>query len=171
MTNLEHAKKYASNGWAVFPVHGVIDGRCTCGNPGCTSQGKHPIHSGGFNIATTDIEQIESWWRATPHANIGIATGRCSGLLVVDIDVGDGKDGFASLNAIEAEFGKLPQSLRARTGSGGLHIYLQMPDQPLKCSAGKLAPAIDIRADGGYVVAPPSTHISGKTYEWENPNE
>lgn len=170
MTVLEFAQEYADKGWNVFPVHGIRDGHCTCGNADCTRGGKHPIHSGGFRNATTDVATIATWWQTNPDANIGIATGSVSGLLVVDIDCGNGKDGFASLKALEEEFGNLPMSLRVRTGSGGLHIYLRMPDQPISVSVGHLASAIDIRANGGYVVAPPSRHVSGKFYEWESSN-
>jgi putative DNA primase/helicase len=171
MTALEYAQEYASRGWAVFPVHGIRDGKCTCGDADCSSPGKHPIHSGGFKNATTKTATIEAWWKTIPDANIGIATGSVSDLLVVDIDRGNGKDGFASLKALEEEFGDLPMSLRVRTGSGGLHIYMRMPDQEIRCSTSRLAPSIDVRADGGYVVAPPSTHISGKNYSWENSND
>lgn len=171
MTMLEHALKYASYGWNVFPVHSIINGKCTCTNPNCEDQGKHPVHGGGFKIATTDSKIIRGWWNEPPFANIGIATGSISDLLVVDIDISLKKDGFSSLKILEHEFGKLPHSLRVRTGSGGVHIYLQMPEHSVKCSVERLGKGLDVRADGGYVIAPPSVHISGKTYNWETPNE
>jgi putative DNA primase/helicase len=171
MKFLKQALEYASIGWAVFPVHGVVDGSCTCGKHECSSPGKHPIYAGGFKIATTDPEQIKAWWSTPPWANIGIATGRISNLLVIDIDTGEGKDGFASLQELEREYGPLPQSRRVCTGSGGRHIYFQMPDKPINGTVGALGHAIDIRAEGGYVVAPPSRHISGNNYEWETPND
>lgn len=171
MTVLEYALQYANLGWAVFPVHGIKDGRCTCGSQDCSSPGKHPIHSGGFKNATTNTETINAWWSDNPNANVAIATGERSGVFVVDVDCGAGKDGFATLAELEEEFSIMPFSARVRSGSGGLHIYMKMPDFSIGGSAGKLGPAIDIRANGGYVVAPPSAHISGETYEWKTENE
>lgn len=170
MNILEHALQYAENGYAVFPVHGIEGGRCTCGKQECSSPGKHPIHSGGFKNATTDAGTIADWWRDHPRANVAIATGEVSGIMVVDVDYGPGGDGFISIADLELENGRIPSSARVRTGSGGMHIYLKMPDRPISSSAGKLGPSIDIRANNGYVVAPPSTHISGNTYEWKTPN-
>ena len=117
------------------------------------------------------VIEIRGWWNQPPFANIGIATGSISDLLVVDIDISLKKDGFASLKILEHQFGKLPHSLRVRTGSGGVHIYLQMPEHSVKCSVERLGKGLDVRADGGYVIAPPSVNISGKAYEWETPNE
>lgn len=97
MIMLKHALDYAARGWAVVPLHGISEGRCTCGKPECRSAGKHPRISGGCHAATTDPETIEQWWRTYPDANIGIATGKVSGLIVVDVDAGEGKTGFESL--------------------------------------------------------------------------
>ncbi|MEQ8903462.1 MAG: bifunctional DNA primase/polymerase [Roseovarius sp.] len=171
MSILDHAFIYAEAGWSVFPVHGIKDGRCTCGKQDCSSPGKHPLHAGGFKNATTELKTIEAWWSDHPNANIAIATGEVSGLFVIDIDCGPGKDGFGALAALDREFGHIPFSARVRTGSGGVHIYLNMPDRPFGCSTGKLGAAIDIRANGGYVVAPPSIHLSGKKYVWETPDD
>lgn len=170
MTMLEHALRYAAQGWAILPLHGIFDGRCTCGNPDCRSPGKHPLINGGCHAATTDPQTIEQWWRTHPAANIGIATGKVSGLIVVDVDAGEGKTGFESLAALEQRHAELPESLRVRTGSGGLHIYLAAPQVEIRNSAGYLASNIDIRGEGGLVVAPPSRHLSGNLYSWEAPN-
>lgn len=170
MTMLEHALQYAAQGWAVLPLHSIANGRCTCGNPDCGSPGKHPLISGGCKSATIDPQTIEGWWRAHPAANIGIATGQISRLVVVDVDTGEGKVGFESLAALEETREKLPHSARVRTGSGGLHIYLAAPEAEICNRASKLAPNIDIRGKGGYVVAPPSLHLSGNTYSWEAPS-
>lgn len=170
MIMLKHALEYAAQGWAVLPLNGISDGRCTCGKPECRSAGKHPLISGGCHAATTDPETIERWWRTYPDANIGIATGKVSGLIVVDVDAGEGKTGFESLAALEQRHAELPESLRVRTGSGGLHIYLAAPRAEVRGSAGRLAPNIDIRGEGGLVVAPPSRHMSGNLYSWEAPN-
>ncbi len=166
MTTLEYALQYARQGWAVFPLHAVIDERCTCGKEDCSSPGKHPLANGGFKNATKDLETIRRWWGQEPCPNIGIATGSISGLLIVDVDLGPEKEGEASLQSLEDEVGPLPQNMIVLTGGGGYHIYLRMPDQPIPSSAGKLGKNLDVRADGGYVVAPPSSHISGFNYEW-----
>ncbi|MFG6599097.1 MULTISPECIES: bifunctional DNA primase/polymerase [unclassified Sulfitobacter] len=165
-TTLEYALRYASQGWAVFPVHGIVEGRCTCGKLDCTSPGKHPILPGGFKVASKDPETIQHWWSHDSLHNIAIATGTVSGLLVVDVDLGPEKEGEASLRALEDEVGPLPRTVVVLTGGGGFHIYLQMPDQPIRGSVGKIGTNLDVRADGGYVVAPPSSHISGFNYEW-----
>lgn len=170
MSMLEHALHYASQGWAVLPLHSIEDGHCTCGNPDCNSQGKHPLISGGSRSATTNSSIIEGWWHYHPNANIGIATGSASGLIVVDIDHGPGKNGYQNIAALEAEHGALPYDTCVRTGSQGLHIYLSLEGQLIPNSASKLAAHVDVRGEGGYVVAPPSLHLSGKTYEWTNPN-
>lgn len=91
-----------------------------------------------------------------------------SGLIVVDVDEGPGKNGFASLATLEDQAGLISKDLVVRTGSGGQHIYLKAPSTVVRNSASKLAPFIDIRGEGGYVVAPPSLHISGNFYTWED---
>ncbi len=166
MTTLEYALQYARQGWAVFPLHAVIEGRCTCGKLDCKSPGKHPITPKGFKDATKDPETIRYWWSHEPFHNIGIATGSVSGLIVVDVDLGPEKEGEASMQALEDEVGPLPRNVVVLTGGGGYHIYLRMPDQPVRNSAGTLGKNLDVRANGGYVVAPPSSHISGFNYEW-----
>ena len=167
MSILDYALKYANQGLAVFPVHGIENGSCTCQNPQCSSPGKHPIATGGFKIASTDGVVIRDWWSLWPFANVAIATGSLSGVLVLDIDVGPQKEGEESLHALEGEVGPIPRDAVVRTGSGGTHIYMTMPDQPISGSTSKLGKNLDVRADGGYVVAPPSAHISGNNYEWK----
>ncbi len=168
MTTLDYALRYANQGWAVFPAHGVENGCCTCRDQECRSPGKHPLTSGGFKIASTDPDIIREWWSQWPFANVGIATGSASGVIVVDIDVGPEKEGEISLQTLESQVGALPRDAVVRTGSGGMHIYFQMPDMEISGNTGKLGKNIDVRANGGYVIAPPSTHISGNNYEWIN---
>lgn len=167
MTTLEYALTYAACGWAVFPVYGILAGQCACGNPDCSSPGKHPMTSNGCKAATTDIKQITDWWSHNPDTNIGIATGSASGLVVVDVDDGEGKVGSKSLRKLESDFEPLPREFVVRTGGGGLHIYLTSPHKEIRNSAGKVADNVDIRGENGYVVAPPSKHISGNQYIWE----
>jgi hypothetical protein len=171
MNMLEHAFEYANRGWAVFPLFEIQGGQCACRKDRCSSAGKHPRVTGGHKAATTDEETIRQWWTEWPEANIGIATGQTSSLLVIDVDQGPNKDGYANIAALEASNGSLPKDLTVLTGSGGRHIYLAMPDANIRNSAGQLAPHIDVCGEGGYVVAPPSLHISGNRYTWENTNE
>ena len=168
---LDHALEYAACGMAVFPIHGVTDGACDCGKSDCTSPGKHPRVSGGCKSATKDIETIISWWTANPTSNIGIATGAVSGIIVIDVDIGPGKDGLASLREFESRHAPIAKSATVLTGGGGRHFYMRAPSVEIRNSAGTLAKNIDIRGDGGYVVAPPSMHISGNRYTWETLND
>ncbi|MBX7147708.1 bifunctional DNA primase/polymerase [bacterium] len=163
---LAAALEYQKRGWPVFPLHNPQNGGgCSCGNKECKSVGKHPRTTHGFNDATTEPDQIEKWWNACPDANIGICTGAKSGLVVIDIDPRHGGD--TNLLELERKHGKLPETVESLTGGGGRHILFQYPVRKIKTNAGELGKGIDIRADGGYIVAPPSTHVTGKSYEWE----
>lgn len=145
---------YAAAGWAVFP---------------CQPRAKTPITRNGFKDASHAAVQVRAWWTKDPTANVGIATGTPSGFFVVDIDVSDGKPGRESLATLEREHGPLPTTQRARTGSGGEHLLFSMPDGlRMRSTTGALGTGIDTRGNGGYVVAAPSVHPSGKVYEWLN---
>ena len=167
----EAALGYAHRGWRVFPLHGIVNGTCTCGRSDCSSAGKHPLVRRGLYEATNDPKQIESWWRRWRSANVGIATGAVSGIVVIDVDL---PAGFASLaRVIEAE---LPVTLTGFTGGGGVHLVYASSDEVLGNSAGRLPgleddlAGIDLRGNGGYIVAPPSVHRSGDHYEWLDAN-
>jgi len=87
MTNCDEALNYATRlGWAVLPVHNMANGKCSCGDPSCTSPGKHPRVRHGVNDATIDPAKILGWWRTWADANIGIATGAISNIWVLDVD-------------------------------------------------------------------------------------
>jgi hypothetical protein len=143
---------------------GTPTGGCACQDSACESAGKHPRIGGGFKHATTDAEQVAYWWRRWPTANIGIATG-CTlptgGFLAV-LDIDPRNNGDASLDTLEAEHGELPDTVQVNTGGGGLHFYFSTAE-PIP--GGKVAEGIDLKAAGGYVVAPPSLHPSGRLYE------
>ncbi|MFH1356626.1 MAG: DUF3987 domain-containing protein [bacterium] len=157
---------YAKKGKPVFPLHWITkEGTCSCGNPSCGSAGKHPITRCGFKDASTSITLIERRWEKWPNANIGIPTGKASNLVVLDIDPRNGGD--LSLEDLEDKYGKLPETVESLTGGGGRHIIFKHPGYDIKCSANLLGKGLDIKADGGYIVVPPSNHISGKCYEWE----
>ena len=155
---------YASRGWAVLPCHHITGSGCSCHHADCSSPGKHPRTRTGLHEATTDTDRIGAWWRRWPHANVGINTGRASGLVVLDVDPDHG--GITTLRKLVAERGRLPSGLRARTGSGGWHLYFAHPGGTVPNSAGRLGPGLDIRGDGGYVIAPPSNHRAGGTYSF-----
>src|SRR6185312_2532469 len=110
---------------------------------------------------------LREWWRQWRHANVGIVTGARSGLVVLDVDAQHG--GADSLVELQRRYGRLPETLRVATGGGGEHWYYRHPgaDILLRNAAGlDKQPGLDIRGDGGYVVAPPSWHASGARYEW-----
>lgn len=162
-SNLNHALKYASIGWQVFPLHFITEGKCSCGKS-CKSPGKHPILSGGFKGATLRKDMIKKWWTEHPNANIGVRTGKESGIFVLDLDPKN--DGEASFDKIEKVYGKVPDDVFSVTGSGGRHYIFKHPGDIGK-STTNLWPGIDTRGDGGYIVVPPSNHISGKEYFWD----
>src|SRR5215472_6650241 len=129
----------------------------------CVLRGKTPATAHGLNDATIDLTVIAQWWRENPDYNIGAATGHTSGFFVVDIDGGDGE---AALRELERENGALPPTVEVITGGGGRHLYFSMPITKIANSVGKVGPHIDVRGNGGYVLAPPSIHPSGRRYAW-----
>lgn len=170
-TMLEAALDYAGRGWRVFPLHGIVNGRCTCGRPECSSPGKHPLVSRGLHEATTDAGVVGEWWRQWRSANIGVATGAGSGVVVVDVDL---PAALASLGPL-ADL-RLPPTLTGLTGGGGIHLVFSSNDEVLGNSAGRLPgldvglPGVDLRGNGGYIVVPPSAHQRGARYEWLDPD-
>jgi putative DNA primase/helicase len=161
---LDAALGYAARGWQVFPCWWAIGDACACGgNAGC-SPGKHPLTAHGLKDATTDAAQIRAWWAKYPEANVAIRTGAESGLVVVDLDVKPDKDGRASFRVLNG--GAVDRTAMTRTGGGGLHLYYRHPGFTVRNSQNELGPGIDVRGDQGYVLAPPSNHVSGRVYEW-----
>ena len=157
MTLQDAALAYAAQGRKVFPLHEPIDGECSCRHADCTSPAKHPKTKHGLNDATSDQETIREWWGKWPQANIGLLMG--DGLLAVDVDPDKGGD-----ESIR-DLGDLPDTVTGLTGGGGRHlIYHSDADYPNRAG---IAPGVDIRSEGGYIVAPPSQHVSGGSYEWE----
>jgi len=158
------ALDYAGSGWRVVPVAHIVDGKCSCKRATCSAPGKHPVLAKWPEVASSDGAQVQRWWTSRKSPNVGIATGQGSGLVVLDIDPRHG--GNESLAALIAEHGPLPPTPVCRTGGGGEHYYFAAPAEPLQSSAGLLGDGLDIRADGGMVVAPPSVHASGTPYVW-----
>ena len=165
------ALTYARRGWHVFPLHGIVRRRCTCGRLDCSSPGKHPITRHGVKDATSDPHVINEWWRRWRCANIALATGKRSGLIVIDIDLP------LALGSLDALVGRVLRTLVSLSGGGGIHLLLGAPEgYLLRNHASRLPgiaadlPGIDLRAEGGYIVAPPSIHRSGRRYEWLDAN-
>ncbi len=161
---------YARQGWPVFPCHHPTRRGCSCGNADCASPAKHPRTRRGLHDAATNEEVVRRWWRSWPQANVAVRTGAVTGatrpgLVVVDVDPPHG--GEESLNALLSKNGPLPDTATVRTGSGGMHLYFAHAGGPIRNSAStRLGSGLDVRADGGYVIAPPSRHASGVTYRW-----
>ena len=160
---LKAALSYARLGWSVFPVHSARHGQCSCGDKHCENVGKHPRTSHGVKDGTTDTDPIRNWWKKWPHANVGIATEKQSGILVLDID--PRHEGGASLHSLLKKHGPLPKRPKVKTGGGGRHYYFEHPGILVKSKVG-IRPGLDVRSEGGYVVAPPSRHESGHRYRW-----
>jgi len=151
---LELALNYAKRGACVFP---------------CTPAQKAPYLKGGFKSATKDPKTIQSWWEQHPTAMVGMPTGDITGIFVLDVDEHGKVSGNSSLADLETKHGKLPETLEALTPSGGRHLYFKNVSS-LKCSAGVVGPGLDIRANGGYIIAPGSINSDGKQYLWVNTN-
>jgi ribosomal protein L12E/L44/L45/RPP1/RPP2 len=159
---MEHAIYYASRGWEIFPAP-----------PGKKKSFKSAKHSDGRNWGkTTNADEIKRDWAQWPQANIGIATGKDSGIFVVEADTADGHgvDGIAALAKLEAEHGKLPETMAAESPSGSIHRYFKYPKdvEKIKTVASEIAPGIDTRGDGGMVIAPPSMRPGKGRYLWLN---
>jgi hypothetical protein len=148
---LEAALEYASEGLSVIPM-----------NP----KDKKPlIQWSPYQLERANEEQIRRWWEKWPDANVGIVTGHLSNTFVLDCDAPEG------IEIIEMN-GGLPPTRVALTSYEGefrkRHYYFNYPEAEIRNSTKKL-PGLDVRGEGGYVVAPPSIHPSGVAYEWEAP--
>lgn len=158
---LKAALDYAEHGWPVLPLFAPRDGECECPKrQTCTSAGKHPRNDGGLTNASTDPTVIRGWWSMWPTANVAIVTGARSGTVALDVD--PRHNGFESL----ATFDPLPQTVQAKTGSGGAHFLFAHPGRPVRNSSQDIANGLDVRGDGGYIVVAPSLHASGNRYVW-----
>lgn len=143
------ARRYAARGWSVIPIE---------------PHGKRPLVAWReFQQRVATPDEVAHWATRWPDANVGIVTGRVSGLVVVDVDPRHGGD--LALARWQAAHGALPATVEAVTGGGGRHLYFAHPGGTVGNRAG-LRPGIDLRGDGGCVVAPPSLHPSGRRYAW-----
>lgn len=158
---------YASRRMHVFPVHGIVSGRCTCRDSTCKSPGKHPRINDWENAATYDVTTIEQWVRKWPDANIGWALGR-DGKGAIDVD--PRHDGDTSFAELERELGPIDTKRQATGGGGEDHIVTVPAGVMLQSRApafGKAYPGVDFRTIGGFIILAPSRHFSGGTYAWD----
>lgn len=169
---LQAALSYAEKGWAVLPLHHPTPQGCSCGRPKCATPGKHPfarcVPRGSLD-ATTDPALIRQWWTLHPDCNLGVAAGSISHLLVIDLDDRplDGRDGSHSWRRLVAQHGDV-DTVEVITGGGGRHLYFRLPENlTVQQSKDAIGLGVEIKSDGGYVVAPPSMHPSGRPYEWD----
>jgi len=147
---MKAALDYGRLGWSVIPIE---------------SRGKRPLVRWQIHEhRRPEAAEVAEWFRHWPDANIAIVTGIVSGLTVLDLDPHHGAE--ASLARLGRQHGPIPETVEVRTGGGGRHLYFAHPGEILHNRVG-LAPGVDLRADGGYVVAPPSVHASGESYRWE----
>lgn len=144
------AQAYLRRGWSVIPIRPAD---------------KRPlIPWRPYQDDRPSAAEVAGWFQRWPQANIAIVTGTLSGLVVLDIDPGHG--GETSLEVLVKRYGPLPATLTAATGGGGRHLYFAHPGQRIANRTG-LSPGLDLRGDGGYIVAPPSWHASGRPYRWQ----
>lgn len=170
-TMLGPALDYAERGWAVLPIFWIdpATGVCGCNNPFCKAVGKHPTISGGVKSASKDPEVVRGWWTTWPQANIAIACGEASGVLVIDLDVDDdGKDGNEELTVYLAsrQVSLERETLIAQSGGGGRHLFYQYPEGVVIKNLVGWMPGVDVRSNNGYVLVAPSKHESGQRYTW-----
>ncbi len=139
-------------GWRVFPL---------------TPREKIPAIRGGRGCldGTTDVAVIADWWERMPSANVGIALGHETGMWCLDIDPRNGGD--ASLDWLHENYGQHPETVEAITGSGGGHIFFAWTAELSDVRWTPIGPGLDVKGEGGYVVAAPSVHPNGKPYSWE----
>lgn len=150
---LAAAIEYAEHGWRVLPVQGKVPLLPAWSRPD------------GSGAASTDPDQIRAWWTRWPAANVGVATGPASSLAVLDIDPRSGGD--ESFAALEGRVGPLPGTVTSLTGGGGLHLLFAHPGRRVTSRANALGLGLDVKADGGMIVAPPSVHPdTGRAYAW-----
>lgn len=171
------AQWYAKQGWKVLPVHGISrDGRCTCGKSHSEPKeiGKHPAISSWNSEATSDLEQLATWWGENPDYNVGVYC-KASGFLVIDIDPRSGGD-ESYLKLEERAEGALPPTVEAITGEynvkgkvvRGRHlIYKCDPNEKFIGNFKREGlDGIDVKHNG-YILLAPSRHFSGLTYDWK----
>lgn len=145
---VEACERLTKLGWLVFPA-----------------ANKKPLTPNGFYDASSNMNTIRRWWTQHPDAQIAGRTGATTDTAVIDVDPRHG--GHLTLDDLEAEYGRVPDTVESITGSGGRHLFYAYPGGDLRSGVDVLGPGVDLRANGGYVILPPSLHENGQYYEWE----
>jgi len=163
---LEIALKYATLGWRIVVSNWPLaDGTCSCRRPHCNSAGKHPRITNWVRESTTNPDSIRKWLNQWPLANISIVTGGESHIIVLDVD----KGGDESMCDLIEKHGQLPLTPNFWTSClasdpdnniGGYHLVFEHPGVYVPTRA-RIAPGIDVRGDGGQIIAPPSRNVKG----------
>ncbi|WP_421461254.1 bifunctional DNA primase/polymerase [Agrobacterium tumefaciens] len=166
-TPLEIAQHYVAQGWPVFPCRSHAEEHVDQATGEIVTLGeKTPLTPNGFKAATRFHRIIERWWSDWPNAAVGLPTGEKTGFFALDIDnKPGGANGFDWLAEMEAEHGPLPDTARVTSPNGGLHIYFKYVVGTR--NRGALGAGVDIRSEGGYVLAAGSTMANGRSYKWE----
>lgn len=166
-TPLELAQHYVAQGWPVFPCRSHAEEHVDQATGELVTLGeKTPLTPNGFKGATRFPRIIERWWSDWPDAAVGLPTGEKTGFFALDIDnKPGGANGFDWLAEMEAEHGPLPDTARVTSPNGGLHIYFKYVVGTR--NRGALGAGVDIRSEGGYVLAAGSTMANGRSYKWE----
>lgn len=166
-TPLELAQHYVGQGWPVFPCRSHAEEHVDQATGEIITLGeKTPLTPNGFKAATRFPRIIERWWSDWPDAAVGLPTGEKTGFFALDIDnKPGGANGFDWLSEMEAEHGPLPDTARVTSPNGGLHIYFKYVVGTR--NRGALGAGVDIRSEGGYVLAAGSTMANGRSYKWE----
>ena len=169
------ALAYASRGWRVIALHFINvnkNNACSCmRGPECKAPGKHPMFKKWREVASTNPVNLRAWWKAWPLANVGLTMGGQASLVTIDVDGDTGRESLATLEGLHA---KLPPTLTQSTGrkGGGEHRLFHVDPFYVDWIRNRahVAPSIDIRAEGGLIVAAPSLHSSGLRYRWHDPS-
>lgn len=167
----EFAEYYIEQGFSVVPLWGIREDKCACPmGADCSSPGKHPhrVTPKGKNQAANDLAQIKDWIERGWNGNLGVLPG--IGRVVFDVD---GDDGVVEMRELQLRLGYFPRTRTQKSGGNGWHSIFVLPPEapPLGNSKGKLGTNhVDVRGgEAGYIVAAPSLHLSGRRYEWVNP--
>ncbi|WP_367354204.1 bifunctional DNA primase/polymerase [Agrobacterium pusense] len=166
-TPLELAQHYVAQGLPVFPCRSHAEEHVDQATGEIVTLGeKTPLTPNGFKGATRFPRIIERWWSDWPDAAVGLPTGEKTGFFALDIDnKPGGANGFDWMSEMEAEHGPLPDTARVTSPNGGLHIYFRYVVGTR--NRGALGAGVDIRSEGGYVLAAGSTMANGRSYKWE----
>jgi len=164
-SNLSVALEYIAAGIPVFPCRAEGE---TDPHTGRVHDPKSPLTSNGLYGASTNERIVREWWRRNPDALVGIPTGTKTGFFALDVDVKEGKAGDVNLAKLEAQHSALPETVVVQTATGGFHHLFRHADG-LTTSTGSLPKDIDIRAEGGYVIAAGSTFRDGTFYDFRGP--